>query len=415
MSPPIPIPARIEAPGAAICVFIGTKAQYIKTAPLLRLMQAQGLPYRLIDSGQHAGFVPKLRRELGIKEPDASLASPGTIKTVPQAALWFLRHLCSALFRPGRLKRDLFGAKARICVIHGDTPSTLLALVMAKRAGLKVAHLEAGLRSFNLFKPFPEEIIRILSMRFSAFLFAPSDIAQRNMELMGIKGRTVHIGQNTNVEALYYALEKGRQVQSPEGPPVARGYALITIHRVETILNRRRLAQVIALVERIAHYWPAVFVMHDPTRVQLERQRHLETLEGIERLEIVELLDHSGFLGLVEKASFVVTDGGSIQEECHYLDVPCLVMRSETERDEGLGGNAVLSHFDDGIIDAFLKSYSALRRGTRTPNQEPSKVILATLLESLGLPDPDAGSDRVADLPNEAELASKVAAGTSGR
>lgn len=392
MSRPMSKAARPSTEGPEICVFIGTKAQYIKTAPLLRLMQAQGIPYRLVDTGQHAAFVPKLRRELGIKEPDATLASPGNIKTVPQAVLWFLRHFFVALLRPQRLRRDIFEGASRICIIHGDTPSTLLALIMAKRAGLKVAHLEAGLRSFNLFKPFPEEIIRIICMRFSEYLFAPSDFAERNMQRMRIKGRAVHIGQNTNVEALYYALEQSSQAQSPAGVPVKRGYALITIHRVETILNRRRLEHVIALIDRIAHYWPAVFVMHDPTRVQLERQGHLERLTKIQRLSVVELLDHASFLGLIEKASFVVTDGGSIQEECHYLDVPCLVMRSETERHEGIGDNVVLSHFDDGIIDAFLRSYSTLRRGDRTSNQHPSETILATLLEELAGPNTNDSS-----------------------
>jgi UDP-N-acetylglucosamine 2-epimerase len=414
MSHPMPTASRPNTQSPPICVFIGTKAQYIKTAPLLRLMQAQGIPYRLIDTGQHAAFVPKLRRELGIKEPDATLASPGNIKTVSQVVLWFLRHLLVTLFRPQRLRRDIFGEASRICIIHGDTPSTLLALIMAKRAGLKVAHLEAGLRSFKLFKPFPEEIIRIICMRFSEYLFAPSDVAERNMQRMRIKGRAVHIGQNTNVEALYYALGQSGRVQSPASTPAKHRYALITIHRVETILNRRRLEQVIALIERIAHNWPAVFVMHDPTRVQLEQHGHLERLAKIQRLRIVELLGHASFLALIEQASFVITDGGSIQEECHYLDVPCLVMRSETERYEGIGDNVVLSHFDGGIIDAFLRSYSSLRRGARTPNQEPSKVILAALLESLEGLAAGTAPDRIEGVPGESEWAPKAATESSG-
>lgn len=366
-----------------VCVFIGTKAQFIKTAPLLRLMQDQNVPYRLIDSSQHATFVTKLRRELGIKEPDAMLTSPGNIKTVPQAMLWFLRHLLLTIFRPQHLKHGIIGDASRICVIHGDTLSTLLALLMARRAGLKVAHLEAGLRSFNLFKPFPEEIIRIICMRFSEYLFAPSNFADRNLRNMGIKGRVVHIGQNTNVEALYYALDQIGERGTQADATAAGDYALITIHRVETILNRNRLEQVIELIERIAETKPVVFVMHDPTRVQLERHGQLGRLNKLKHLRIVELMDHASFLSLIEKADFVVTDGGSIQEECHYLDVPCLVMRSETERYEGFGDTVVLSHFDDEVIEAFLSSYRSLKRGERTPNKEPSKVILSVLSDFL--------------------------------
>jgi len=112
-------------------VFIGTKAQYIKTAPLLRLLQEQNIKYNLIDSGQHAAFAPDLRRELGVKEPDVVLRSPGNIKTVAEAGFWFLRYILFALFRPRFVRREIFKNKPGICIIHGDTPSTLLALVSA--------------------------------------------------------------------------------------------------------------------------------------------------------------------------------------------------------------------------------------------------------------------------------------------
>ncbi len=157
-----------------IYVLIGTKAQYIKTAPLLRLMQAECRHYRLIDTGQHEAFTPALRKELGIKEPDVALYHGMNISSFVEAVPWLLKLLLLMASGRARLRSKLFNDGYGICVIHGDTTSTLLSLLLAKWAGMKVAHVEAGLRSFNIFKPFPEEPVRIICMRFSDYLFGPS-------------------------------------------------------------------------------------------------------------------------------------------------------------------------------------------------------------------------------------------------
>jgi len=362
-----------------IHVFIGTKAQYIKTAPLLRLMQEGGVPYRLIDSGQHAVFSSTLRKELGIKEPDAVLHSKGDIISVLQAVRWFSKYIMMLLFRPKTAHHEIFQDGNGVCIIHGDTPSTLLALLLAKRVGLKVAHIEAGLRSFNVFKPFPEEMIRMICMRHSDYLFAPSEWAFQNLVHLGIKGNIVNIGQNTNVEAMYYSLGRARAE-----PLVPEKYCLMTIHRVETILSKSRLSFVVSLAERIADRMKVGFVLHDPTRRKLEEFGLEDRLTGNPNIKISGLINHSKFLAWLACADCVVTDGGSIQEECHYLGVPCLVMRSETERQEGIGSNALLCDFDDEIVNSFFSSYSSLRGGHRLENIEPSRRILETLLADFG-------------------------------
>ena len=362
-------------PHRPIYVFIGTKAQYIKTAPLLRLMQASGVPYFLIDSGQHAEFTPALRKELGVKEPDSSLRSEGNIRSVAQAVSWFARHLMLMMFRPRSLFREIFPHGPGICIVHGDTPSTLLALLLAKRAGMKVAHIEAGLRSFNMLRPFPEEMIRIICMRLGDLLFAPNQWAFDNMSAMRLKGKKFNLGQNTNVEALYYSLP-----QASSGAEARPPYCLMTIHRVETILSRKRLGFAVRLAERAAKTLQVIFVLHDPTRKKLEEFDLMSPLASNPAIRTPGLMDHAGFLDLLANAAYVVTDGGSIQEECHYLDVPCLVMRGETERRDGLGSNAVLSHFDEQSVEDFLRSYHRLRTGHRVENAEPSRRILDAVL-----------------------------------
>lgn len=362
-----------------IYVLIGTKAQYIKTAPLLRLLQKRGVDYVLIDSGQHAAFTKRLRLELGVKTPEIMLADSGNIKSVTAAALWFARYTLIFLFRRRYLERNVFTRGRGICVLHGDTPSTLLGLMLAKRAQQKVVHIEAGLRSYNILKPFPEELVRVICMRFSDLLFAPSDWAFDNIRKMNIKGCAINLRQNTNVEAMYFSLSN-----ATDDPPTA-SYALMTIHRVETILSKSRLTRVVRLAEEIAAQRKVVFVLHDPTVTKLNQYGLMDLLDSNPMIETTGLVSHTNFLRLVERATFVVTDGGSIQEECHYLDVPCLVMRSETERQEGIGSNVVIGGFDDGTIAGFLADYSKLKRGERVPNKHPSDMIFEVMLSKYGL------------------------------
>lgn len=342
-------------------------------------MQERGVPYRLIDSGQHAGFSCALRKELGIKDPDAVLHSKGDIISVSQAVRWFSKYIMMLLFRPKTARHEIFQDGEGVCVIHGDTPSTLLALLLAKRVGLQVAHIEAGLRSFNVFKPFPEEMIRMICMRLSDYLFAPSEWAFQNLVRLGVKGKIVNIGQNTSVESMYYSFDRARAE-----PLVPEKYCLMTIHRVETILSKSRLSFVVSLAERIAERMKVGFVLHDPTRRKLEGFGLEVRLTGNPNIKISGLINHSKFLAWLACAECVVTDGGTIQEECHYLGVPCLVMRSETERQEGIGSNVLLCDFDDETANSFLSAYTSFRREHHLENTEPSRKIFETLLADFG-------------------------------
>ena len=361
----------------SIDIVIGTKAQYIKSAPLLRLLDSRGVHYRLIDTGQHAGLAPALRRELGIRPPDYQFSSTGNVKSVREAMAWAARIVSLIVFRPSRLRNKVFQPGSGVCVIHGDTPSTFLALLMAKRAGKQVAHLEAGLRSYNLLRPFPEELIRIVCMKWSDLLFAPSAWAMGNLRRLGVSGRCVELPQNTNVEALHFALSRGTHPAA-----VARPYSVATIHRVETIHSKARLAFAVGTVLKAAEQRKVVFVLHDPTLRRLRRYGLYDRLAKSSNVEMLSLLTHSEFVSLLSTAEFVITDGGSIQEESHYLDVPCLVMRSETERNEGLGTNVRICSFSEDTADDFLLLYPSLRHGRPMENLRPSETILAELLSS---------------------------------
>ena len=355
-------------------MFIGTKAQYIKTAPLLRLMDERGVDYRLIDSGQHAALSVGLREELGVRAPDVVLGGDADVDTIPQAARW-AAGIARELIDRRALRREVFGGRGGICVVHGDTPSTLLSALLARRAGLEVAHLEAGLRSHSLLHPFPEELIRIVVMRLAGLLFAPDAEAVANLRAMRVRGRVVPLEANTVVEAL------ARDVAG--APPAGSGPAVVTMHRVENLNRRPRVDLLVDTVCRVAREQPVRFVVHGPTRETLRRTGADARLREA-GVELVPLAPHATFVKMLHAAPWVITDGGSIQEECAQLGVPTLLWRRRSERGDGIGENVVVSGYERGVIDAFLTAPSVHRRPPVTERLAPSEQILAVLEEALG-------------------------------
>lgn len=364
-------------PGQMIQFFLGTKAQYIKTAPLIRACADRGVPYRLIDSGQHGNISSVMRNELGIPEPDVHLARSGDITSILQAIRWAAK-ISLRLARPSRLRRDVFGGRGGICVVHGDTPSTLLSTLLARRAGLRVAHLEAGLRSFNILQPFPEELIRIVVMRVADLLFTPNSDATKNLVNMGIRGEVFQLDGNTTHEPLREALDlTNGQTLDPAGP------ALVTCHRVENLKNGERLSSLVKLVRRIAEGGQrCIFVVHGPTRQTLVQRKLLQILDH-DNIEIRDLVDHETFVRLLADAPFAIIDGGSIQEEAAVIGTPTLVWRGHTERPDGIGHNVVLCEYDEEIVEAFVARPEQWRRPVAMPSSSPSQEALEILLERL--------------------------------
>lgn len=352
-------------------VFLGTKAQYIKTAPVLRELDRRAVPYRLIDSGQHAQLTTRLRRELELRQPDLALGGAHDIETIPAAIAWSAR-VASRLVSPSRLRREIFDGTGGMCVVHGDTPTTLLATAMAHRAGLDVAHLEAGLRSHSLLHPFPEELIRIAVMCRSDLLFAPNESAVRNLGQMRTRGRVVRISANTTVEALRDALDGDLEAKTA-------GPVIVTVHRVENLHRPRVLDQLVRVLQGIATERVVRFVAHGPTREVLAK-RGLDTQLLRANVEVVPLLAHREFVADLRDAPFVITDGGSIQEECALLGVPTLLWRARTERDDGLGTNVVLSRYDHAVVEAFVADPERWRGSAVPSDARPSEEIVDALL-----------------------------------
>jgi UDP-N-acetylglucosamine 2-epimerase len=358
-----------------IHIFIGTKAQFIKMAPIMQKLNERGIAYNFIDSGQHAGITIDLIKQFGLRPPDVYLRKKnGNIRTIPQALLWATRSLSSPLFSPKKSLKITFNNQAGICLIHGDTLSTLISLFYAKRCGLKVAHVESGLRSYNPFDPFPEELVRLVAMRCSDILYASSEWAFNNLCKMGYQNKTINVGHNTGIDAVRFAVRQVRWENRLKQP-----YVVVTIHRLETIYSRTRLKMIVKLIKRISRRHLVIFVLHEPTRQQLMKFDLLSSLGQSTLVEMMQLLPYIEFVDLIAGADFIVTDGGSIQEECYYLNKPCMVMRSKTERIEGLGENVQLVEFNPKQIDNFLENYSSLQREDLKEDISPSEIIINNL------------------------------------
>lgn len=359
-----------------IHVFVGTKAQFIKMAPVMHELDGRGVPYNFIDAGQHAAFTGDLIRQFGLRGPDVFLREESTnIDNTMQAINWTAKTVLQVAFNREKCYQRVFRGEKGICLIHGDTLTTLISLLYAKRCGIKVAHIEAGLRSYHWRDPFPEEMIRRIAMRYSDILFSPSDWAFENLRKMGYADKAVKLGSNTIVDTLRYSLKHMNGRKRPPEP-----YVVATIHRVETIYSYSRLITLVDLLERIALDRIVLFVLHEPTRNRLVRfglHRRILTNEAI---ITVPLQPYFTFIDLLAGADFVVTDGGSIQEESYFLNVPCLIMRSKTERQEGLGENAYLAMFERDRIQRFLGSISTFRRGNTDDDAHPSSVVVDNVL-----------------------------------
>jgi UDP-N-acetylglucosamine 2-epimerase (non-hydrolysing) len=246
--------------------------------------------------------------------------------------------------------------------------------MMARRAGLTVAHLEAGLRSGSYVQPFPEEIIRVLTMRLAAILFAPGQEAVANMRRMRVKGRIVDTRANTVQEALRAALE------TPGA--VGGGAVIATMHRVENLKPRRRATRFIELLEGVATDHRVLFVAHGPTLDTIQRGGWGDRLSAA-GIEVTSLMPHDAFAAALASAPFVITDGGSIQEECALLGTPTLLWRDRTERPDGLNANVVLSRYDLALIETFLADPERFRVDPQPLTESPSELILDTLLDAL--------------------------------
>lgn len=311
---------------------IGTKAQFIKMAPVMQAASDKGVRWKLVDMGQHADITGRILKDFKLNGDVLHLLpEQETVADYGGAARW-LSKLSRLLLFPRKLRRHVF-AEHGVALVHGDTLSTLFGALLARRAGVKVALVEAGLTSGRLLSPFPEEIIRRLCERLAQHLFAPGAEASDRLRRRG--ATVINTGYNTGRDALN--LQTNEAVSSRE-------YLLMTLHRLETLRSPSRLSRAVKFIEAVAsRELPLTLILHPPTKLALEKTGYLKQLSNNADVQLVDLLPYPQFLALMKSARVVMTDGGSVQEECSYLGKACIVLRDETERPHGIGLTAFLT------------------------------------------------------------------------
>lgn len=351
-----------------IHVFIGTKAQLIKMAPIMRELQLRGVDYNFIFSGQHQNTIKELRENFGIKDPDFVLHKGKDVTSIFYMGWWLIKIILISLFNKKKLWK---GDRNGIVLNHGDTFSTLAGSILARLAGHKNSHVESGLRSFNYMNPFPEEITRVLVFCLSNIYFCPNEWSKNNLK--SFRGDKIITNGNTLYDALTYI--QGLQVARSVNIPNVK-YCVVSFHRFENIFKEDQLSLILKVIERIADYIQVLVIMHKPTLAKLNDFGQLARLEKNKNIELRPRYDYLDFITLVASAEFVVTDGGSNQEECFYLGKPCVLLRKATERTEGLGQNVVLSNFDLNLIVDFVQHYQKFQAPPVVLYPSPTQIIV---------------------------------------
>lgn len=358
-----------------IIAILGTKGQFIKMAPIFLELEKRGHDYLFINAKQHVQSLEKMIDIFGTKKPDIEFWHyKEDITNVKQIIKWlFINTLQYSIGK----KRKIFKFSGRnLILIHGDAPPVLLGVILSKFHKIDLAHIEAGLRSRNILSPFPEELIRIYADRKSTILFPLSDFALRNLKRRR-KQIIFPIKRNTVYDSIKFTSKKS--VESSK-----RNYVVYSIHRFETLISKSKLEFITELLLEISKTEKVIFPMHESTRRALIKNNLLKKFEDNESIEITPLFDYINFISLLKYSKYIVTDGGGPQEESHYLGVPCLVLRENTERKIWKNVYHVNFNFEKAI--SFTKNFKKYRLAEFDDKYSPSKEIV-DILEKLGYTD----------------------------
>ncbi|MFB4202255.1 UDP-N-acetylglucosamine 2-epimerase [wastewater metagenome] len=360
-----------------LVAILGTRAQVIKMAPLLAELERRHLAYRLLMTGQHQATIDDLLDEFGIITPRERLYEGPEVKGMVQAGFWMLR----TAWRLWRGRADWAPRPRRhtIVLAHGDTFTTLLAAFVGRFSGTTVAHVEAGLRSFDWQHPFPEEITRILVSRVARIAYCPGSWACGNVDSR--RTAIVDTQANTILDALRTALDKSAASGNVDNAP----YAVVSVHRFENLYSRERMEVIRDTIRRLAERLRVILVLHPTTEKRFTELGWLESLEQNPNIELRPRMTYVPFMQLVARSRLVISDGGSNQEELSYLGVPTLLMRMATERQEGLNSNVVLTKFEKETITSVVDRTCTVtvKPPRELPKQHPVSVIVDDLASRL--------------------------------
>jgi UDP-N-acetylglucosamine 2-epimerase (non-hydrolysing) len=324
----------------------------MKAAPVIRALSAYSVEQIVVHTGQHYDFNMSdvFFQQLGMPAPDVNL-QVGSGSHAQQTAHIMCR------FEPVVLEK-----KPDLVVVYGDVNSTVAAALVCSKLMVRVAHVEAGLRSFD--REMPEEINRLVTDQLSDLLFTPSEDGNRNLVREGIAPEKVFLAGNVMIDTLVRMLPEADRRLPADLP--AR-YALVTLHRPSNVDDLDWLRSLLSSLEHVGHELEVIFPVHPRTRQKISSLGIGHENKG--QIRFLEPLPYLDFLALQKHAAVVITDSGGIQEETTFLGVPCLTVRENTERPVTVTiGTNVLVGRDTALLTSELaRVLSHKKKNTGVP------------------------------------------------
>lgn len=372
--------------GKILFTFIlGTRPEIIKLSPLIRLCRRKKIPFKIIHSGQHYSYAMDrvFFEELGIGKPDYRLS----IRS--KAPYMQGEHTGRMLIE---IEKILLNDMPRSVIVQGDTNTALAGALTAEKISttksytgfeIKIAHVEAGLRSFD--RTMPEEINRFIVDHISDFLFVPTALQKKIVLKEGVPENNVYITGNTIVDAVLANLKlAGKRKNILKTHQVEKNnYILCTLHRQENVDSRQRFSSIIRGIKMVAQRlkMPVVFPVHPRTAKLMDKFN----LRFGDNVRIIKPVDFLSFLRLEAAARLMLTDSGGVQEEACILKVPCVTLRENTERPEtvSVGSNLIGGIEPDSILRASLRMVNK-KRNWQSPfgDGRAADKMLAILLKN---------------------------------
>lgn len=293
---------------------VGARPNFMKLAPVYAALAKRRISQKIVHTGQH--YDEKMSevffQELDVPPPDINLGV-GSGSHAEQTANVMVRF-----------ERFVIENPPEWVMVYGDVNSTVAVALVCAKLGISLAHVEAGLRSFD--RRMPEEINRLLTDQVADLLFTPSADADQNLMREGVSPGKIHLVGNVMIDTLVKFLPRAKQVSFEAYPT---NYALVTVHRPSNVDNTEILTRLFATLMKISSRLPIVFPVHPRTRQRLSHLMHSECPVD---LHLIEPVGYLQCLALEQRAAVVITDSGGIQEETTFLNVPCLTLRENTER-----------------------------------------------------------------------------------
>ncbi|HVH40363.1 MAG TPA: UDP-N-acetylglucosamine 2-epimerase (non-hydrolyzing) [Gemmatimonadaceae bacterium] len=333
---------------------VGTRPNFMKLAPVARELETRpGVEHIIVHTGQHydADMSDDFFDELDIPSPSYELGVGSGTHTEVTAAVMSRLEPVFAFERPD------------LVIVYGDVNSTMAAAMAAAQRGIRVAHVEAGLRSRD--RTMPEELNRLVTDHIADLLLAPSADAVANLAAEGIDRDKVHFVGNVMIDSLVRALPRARGGRDDRGRRfnVDGPYVVTTLHRPSNVDDPEHLRDLLVSLEELSRETTVLFSMHPRTKRRLEEMQLKPNGGGA--LRVLDPLGYLDMLGLVSSASLVITDSGGLQEETSFLGVPCITVRPNTERPITCseGTNELVSPTGAGVLGGARKVLN--RKGPR--------------------------------------------------